>query len=118
MSAMTDGASSCASTAESAANPAAIILPTRQRNALRLLLNKSGISPQEVAALDVRVIERAPGIGRKSLELIDAWLRGYGYQLSEAPSRPSNRRQQSKQRKVEEAIDLLRVCGYEVRRIR
>jgi hypothetical protein len=45
-------------------------------------------------------------------------LRSHGYQLSDLPCRQGNRRQQLKQRKLEEAIRLLRVCGYEVRRIR
>lgn len=110
----TDGAFLCAGSPESAT----AVLPTRQRNALRLLLNKPSISPQEVAALDARVIERAPGIGRKSLELIDDWLRAHGYRLAGLPARHVNRRQERRQRKVEEAIDLLRVSGYEVRRVR
>jgi hypothetical protein len=105
---------SCTSTAA----PAAFVLPTRQCNALRLLLNKSSFSPWEVAALDVRTIGRAPGIGRKSLELIDSWLRSHGCQLSGLPCRQSSRRQQLRQRKLEEAIELLHICGYEVRRIR
>jgi hypothetical protein len=114
LSEITDGASSCAGTAK----PVAFVLPTRQCNALRLLLNKPGFSPQEVAALDVRVIERTPGIGRKSLEIIDHWLRSHGYRLSGLPRQQSSRRQQLRQRKLEEAIELLRLSGYEVRRIR
>jgi hypothetical protein len=114
LSEITDGASSCAGTEKNVT----FVLPTRQCNALRLLLNKSSFSPQEVAALDVRVIERTPGIGRKSLELIDHWLRGHGYHLSGLPRRQNSRRQQLKQRKLEEAIELLRLSGYEVRRIR
>jgi hypothetical protein len=112
---MTDGVSPRAS----AAPPVAAVLPMRQRNALRVLLNKSSISPQEIAALDVRVIERAPGIGRKGIELIDNWLRGHGYRLSGLPCQQLNRLhiQQRKQRKIEEAIKLLRLCGYEVRRL-
>jgi hypothetical protein len=114
LSEITDGDPSCASTAA----PAAFVLPTRQCNALRLLLNKPSFSPREVAALDVRVIARAPGIGRKSLELIDRWLRSHGYQISGLPRRQNDRRRQLKQRKLEEAIELLRVYGYGVHRIR
>ncbi|MDR2788794.1 MAG: hypothetical protein LBD06_10670 [Candidatus Accumulibacter sp.] len=82
------------------------------------MLNKSNISPKEVAALDVRLIERAPGIGRKGIELIDNWLRSHGYQLSGPPCQQINRLQfqQRKQRRIEEAIELLRVCGYEVQK--
>jgi len=93
-------------------------LPTRQRNALRLLLNKPRFSPQEIAALDRRVIERAPGVGRKSIELIDAWLKSHGYALQTPPSSVVSHRQDRRQRKLEQAIDLLRVYGYEVHRPR
>ena len=36
------------------------LLPTRQRNALRLLLDKRIFTPEEIAALDYHVVERAP----------------------------------------------------------
>ena len=95
-----------------------IVLPTRQRNALRLLLNKASFSPQEIAALDIRVIERAPGIGRKSLDLINAWLKSHGCELSGAPRATLGNRQIQKQRKLQQAIDLLRGSGYEIHRSR
>ena len=96
--------------------PGGVELPTRQRNALRLLLNKPSISPQEVAALDLRVIERAPGIGKKSLGLIDAWLRSHGYALSGYPRTQTVPRWERKQKRLNQAIELLRVYGYEVHR--
>ncbi len=96
----------------------AIVLPTRQRNALRLLLNKPSFSPQEIAALDVRIIERAPGIGRKSLDLINAWLKSHGYALSGVPRATLGNRQILRQRKLQQAIELLRGSGYEIRRSR
>jgi GNAT superfamily N-acetyltransferase len=110
---MSDPADCASSRAQ---DPTGVVLPTRQMNALRLLLNKSSVSPHEVAALDVHVIERAPGIGRKSLELIEAWLRSQGCQLAGLSNKLPNRRLQQKQRKLEQAIDLLRGNGYEVRR--
>ena len=54
-------------------------LPTRQKNALRLLLGKASFTAEEVAAIDYRVIERAPGVGKNSLAIINAWLGTYGY---------------------------------------
>ncbi|WP_263772937.1 helix-hairpin-helix domain-containing protein [Propionivibrio soli] len=89
-------------------------LPTRQRNALRALLDKPSFSPQEIAALDFRVVARAPGIGRKSLDLINAWLNGYGYQLSGMPRALPNSRQARRRRELERAIRLLRSGGYVV----
>lgn len=96
--------------------PDQVVLPTRQRNALRLLLEKPSFSPQEIAALDRRVIERAPGIGRKSIELIDTWLKSHGYALQGTSNPVAGRRQERKRRKLQQAIDLLRVHGYEIRR--
>ena len=101
-----------------AGEPGGIALPTRPRNALRLLLNKSSFSPQEIAALDVRTLERAPGIGRKSVDLINAWLKSHGFQLSGPPRSSFSNRQIQKQRKLQQAIDLLRGNGYEVHRSR
>lgn len=96
----------------------AVPLPTRQRNALRMLLNKPDILPQEIAALDRRMLERAPGVGRKSLELIEAWLQSHGYALVNENGGAAYRRQARRQRRLEQAIDLLRQHGYEVRQPR
>lgn len=93
-------------------------LPTRQKNALRLLLNKPSFTPEEVAAIDFRVLERAPGIGKNSLSIIAAWLKGYGYELKGLPSLTVKPREAQRQRKLERAIDYLHWHGYEVHRSR
>ena len=90
-------------------------LPTRQKNALRLLLGKSVITPEEVARLDYRVIERASGVGKNSLAIIRAWLNCHGHDLSGLPDQVPNRRHLQRQRKLERAIDYVRDHGYEVR---
>jgi hypothetical protein len=93
-----------------------VVLPTRQRNALRLLLDKSEISPAEIAALDYRILERAPGIGRNSIAIVSSWLNSHGYELAGQPKPPPNHRLEQRKRKLERAIDYLRWHGYEVRR--
>ena len=91
-------------------------LPTRQKNALRLLLGKAVITAEEVARLDCRAIERAPGIGKNSLRIIQGWLNGQGYELTGQLDPVISKRLVQRQRKLERAIDYLRENGYEVRR--
>lgn len=91
-------------------------LPTRQKNALRLLLGKAVITPEEVARLDSRVIERAPGIGKNSLRIIREWLSGQGYELTGHSAPVVSKRLVQRQRKLERAINYLRENGYDVRR--
>ena len=93
-------------------------LPTRQKNALRLLLDKPSFSPEEIAALNYRILERAPGIGKNSLAIISAWLKSHGYELKGLPVAVVNRREAQRLRKLERAIDYLHGNGYEVRRPR
>ncbi|MBS1230159.1 MAG: hypothetical protein H6R17_3436 [Proteobacteria bacterium] len=93
-------------------------LPTRQKNALRLLLDKPSFSPEEVAAIDFRVLERAPGIGKNSLSIIAVWLKGHGYELKGPPTQAVNPREAQRLRKLERAIDYLHGNGYEVHRSR
>ena len=93
-------------------------LPTRQKNALRLLLDKRVITPEEVALLDFRSVERAPGIGKNSLDIIRAWLKSFGLDLRGVPTATSNQRTAQRTRKLERAIDYLRWHGYEVHRSR
>lgn len=95
-----------------------VVLPTRQKNALRLLLDKPDVSPAEVAALSYRALERAPGIGSHSIAIIGAWLHAYGYELAGEPRPPPTHRVEQRQRKLERAIDYLRWHGYEVHRPR
>jgi hypothetical protein len=91
-------------------------LPTRQKNALRLLLSKPVISAEEVARIDYRVLERAPGVGKKSIDIIRAWLHSQGYELNGLPQVSANPRLVQRKRKLERAIDYLRWHGYEVHR--
>ena len=93
-------------------------LPTRQKNALRLLLSKPVISPEEVAKLDYRVLERAPGVGKKSIDIIRAWLNSQGFEITGLPESTVNQRVVQRKRKLERAIDYLRWHGYEVHRSR
>ena len=93
-------------------------LPTRQKNALRLLLAKPRISPEEVAALDYRILERAPGIGKKGMDIIRAWLNSYGHDVSGIPLVTVSQRDVQRTKKVAQAIDYLRGYGYEVSRSR
>jgi len=94
------------------------VLPTRQKNALRLLLDKPSFTPEEVAAINYRILERAPGIGKNSLAIISAWLKGCGYELRGLPTMTVNPREAQRLRKLERAIDYLHGNGYEVRRSR
>jgi hypothetical protein len=94
------------------------ILPTRQKNALRLLLDKPCFGPEEIAALNYRILERAPGIDKNSLAIICAWLEGYGYELKGLPAEAINPREAQRLRKLERAIDYLHGNGYEVHRRR
>ncbi|MFZ4538432.1 hypothetical protein [Propionivibrio sp.] len=92
------------------------LLPTRQKNALRLLLNKASFTPEEIAAIDFRVLMRAPGIGKNSITIIRTWLNSHGYEISTLPTTTVNQRSAQRIRKLERAIDYLRWHGYEVRR--
>ena len=90
------------------------VLPTRQKNALRLLLDKPCFTPEEVAAINYRVLERAPGIGKNSLAIISAWLKGHGYEFKGLPPAVVNPREAQRLRKLERAIDSLHGNGYHV----
>jgi hypothetical protein len=90
-------------------------LPTRQKNALRHLLDQSTITPEDVAKLSYRTLERAPGVGRQSIEIILSWLRQHGLELAGQATPVANPRAMQRQRKLERAINYLRELGYEVR---
>ena len=90
-------------------------LPTRQLNALRLLLDKHDFSADEVATLDYVKLVRAPGIGHKGIEIIHVWLTAHGRDLLNWPEHNElSAREQQATRKVEQAIDLLTRHGYAV----
>ena len=90
-------------------------LPTRQKNALRHLLDQPVVHPADVARLGYRALERAPGVGKQSIEIIIAWLRSHGLDLAGRPTLSANPRVLQRKRKVERAISYLREQGYEVR---
>ncbi|WP_319244643.1 hypothetical protein [uncultured Propionivibrio sp.] len=96
----------------------AIELPTRQKNILRNLLDRPEISPADVAPLDYRVVERAAGVGRHSLDIIRAWLQAHGLDLTNAPGCQPPPAIPRRQRKLQRAIHYLEEQGYEVRRTR
>lgn len=89
-------------------------LPTRQRNALCHLLDRPTFTPEEVARLDYRTLERASGVGKQSVEIIRSWLRHHGLDLSGRPTMPARPRVEQRKRKLERAIKFLREQGYEV----
>lgn len=90
-------------------------LPTRQRNVLCHLLDRPAFTPEDVARLDFRTLERASGAGKQSIEIIRNWLRHYGLDLSGRPTTPARPRVEQRRRKLERAIKYLRDLGYEVR---
>ena len=104
-----------AKTSPECAHETAFALPTRQKNALRHLLDQPTISPEDVARLSYRVLERAPGVGKQSIKIILSWLRHHGHELSGQASAVVNPRALQRQRKLERAISYLRELGYEVR---
>jgi hypothetical protein len=91
-----------------------VTLPTRQKNALRILLDKPNFTPEEIASIDYRTLERAPGVGKNSVAIIGAWLRSHGQELKGLPVAAVNQREVQRQRKLERAIDYLHWHGYEV----
>jgi GNAT superfamily N-acetyltransferase len=95
-------------------------LPTLQQNALRKIFDRPDFSPEEVARLGHRRLQRAEGIGRKGLQAIVEWLREQGYELQcEPPAQPSrNSASVSRdQKKLEKAMRILKTHGYAVLRV-
>ena len=91
-------------------------LPTRQNNALRSLLNKPEIQPEEIAALPYRTVARAPGVGQRSLEIIRAWLHRHGLELSDVPAAGAPKPGARRDCKLVRTIDYLKAQGYKVTR--
>lgn len=95
-------------------------LPTLQQNALRKIFDRPDFSPEEVARLGHRRLQRAEGIGRKGLQAIVEWLREEGYELQCEPPAQSSRNSASvsrDQKKLEKAMRILRTHGYAVLRV-
>ena len=92
-------------------------LPTLQRNALRRIFDRPDFTPDEVARLGQRRLQRDDGIGRKGLATIIAWLQEHGHELqADAPSLPFGGRPARGARKLERAMRVLRSQGYAVLR--
>lgn len=91
-------------------------LPTLPRNALRKILERSTFTPEDVAELGYRRLEKADGIGHKSLDIILAWLREYGYELQPPPAPPffamTQRAQKRMKKNIDFALRILRANGY------
>lgn len=92
-------------------------LPTMPRNALRKVFGRPDFTPSEVALLGHRRLERAEGIGRKSLAAIIDWLRCQGYELA-GESRGARSRDSAgsprEVRKLEKAMRVLQTHGYTI----
>lgn len=91
-----------------------VALPTLQRNAIGLLLNKRDFTPAEVATLDYHRLERAPRIGRKGIENIRAWLRQYGLDLTLPVVERESPKELHRIKRVSQAIDILTRNGFVV----
>lgn len=95
-----------------------LALPTLPRNALRKILERPSFTPEEVAKLGYQRLEQAEGIGQKSLDIILAWLRKYGYELQPPPAPPifsgSLRAQKRMKKNIDFALRILRANGYTV----
>ncbi|MDB5814181.1 MAG: hypothetical protein JWN23_1298 [Rhodocyclales bacterium] len=90
-------------------------LTTRELNALRVALDKRHISVEDVAMLDYASVTRVPGLGRKSIANIRAWLADQGRSLcndidANANAAPSD----GDMRSVQRAIAYLHERGYTV----
>jgi len=95
-------------------------LPTLQQNALRKIFERPDFTPEEVAALGYRRLQRAEGIGRKGIVTIVEWLREFGLELQSDPrSQPSRDPDALSKdlKKVEKAMRILRTHGYAVLRV-
>lgn len=89
-------------------------LPTRQRNALRILLEKSDFTPEDVAGLSYRRLLKSPGIGRKGMILIRAWLAESLLDLADLPSERQTPKNHGDSKRLQNAIHILESHGYEV----
>lgn len=94
-------------------------LPTLQQNALRRIFLRHDFTPEEVARLGQRRLQRAEGIGRKGLATIVEWLREQGYELAADPPLPRGQpaAAPTELRKLEKAIRVLKTHGYAVLRV-
>ncbi|MBS1154573.1 MAG: hypothetical protein H6R07_497 [Proteobacteria bacterium] len=89
-------------------------LPTRQRNALRILLEKSNFTPEDVAGLSYRRLLKSPGIGRKGMTIIRAWLAESFLDLADLPAERQTTKNHVESKRLQNAIHILESHGYEV----
>jgi hypothetical protein len=91
-------------------------LGTRELNALRVALDKRHVSVEDVAALDYGRLMRMPGLGRKSLANIRAWLAEQGRCLcnDRLEGAPQERDAHEDERGIQRAISYLHGHGYTV----
>ncbi|MDR3322687.1 MAG: hypothetical protein LBS89_00575 [Zoogloeaceae bacterium] len=87
-------------------------LPTLQRNALCKFFSRADFSPADIVALGYPRLQKISGIGPKGLDIVLAWVRLHGLDLSVGESEKTERQAL----RVERAIRWLEKQGYEVRR--
>ncbi|HEX5394287.1 MAG TPA: hypothetical protein VFW68_13455 [Rhodocyclaceae bacterium] len=93
---------------------ACIELSTMQLNALRQLFERRDFSPEDVAQLDYRRVERLPKVGKKGIEAIRSWLCQYGYDLHNVPEQGGDLADQRLRARLDHAERLLKKHGYRV----
>jgi len=95
--------------------PTTRCLTTRELNALRVALDKRHVSVEDVATLDYAHVIRIPGLGRKSLANIRAWLAEQGRSLlNDAGLDAGSKVDNGNARTIERAIACLHEHGYTV----
>jgi len=76
------------------------------------MLDKSDFIPADVPPLSYRQISKAPGIGRKGMVIILAWLAEFGLALSGQPEWHASRPVSCK--RLQQAIHMLERHGYRI----
>jgi predicted DNA-binding helix-hairpin-helix protein len=90
-------------------------LSTRELNALRVALDKRHISVDDVATLDYVRLIRVPGLGRKSIANIRAWLAEQGRSLcNDRSDEHAASEVDEETRNIRRAISYLHEHGYTV----
>lgn len=90
-------------------------LSTRELNALRVALDKRHVSVDDVATLDYGRLIRVPGLGRKSIANIRAWLAEQGRSLcNDQGGEISEDEAAEEVRNIQRAITYLHEHGYTV----
>ena len=90
-------------------------LTTRELNALRVALDKRHVSVEDVATLDYARLSQVPGLGRKSITNIRAWLAEQGRSLcNDDGSNINAETRDDESRVIQRAIATLHEHGYTV----